>query len=52
MHWLIRYAAPSIAVVVEPGRIPNVCPGYETPYLDPDNRELQRRGTLTRRERT
>jgi hypothetical protein len=51
LHWLLHYAAPSIAVVIEPERLPAGCPGYETPYLDKWNRRLQRLGTLTKRER-
>lgn len=48
-HWLLRYAAPSIAVLVEPERDPDGCPGYETPYQEKDNRWLQRLGVLTKR---
>jgi hypothetical protein len=48
MHWLLRYAAPSIAVLVEPERGPDGCRGYETPYTEKDNRWLQRLGVLTR----
>jgi hypothetical protein len=49
LSWLIRYAAPSIAVVIEPERLPDGCPGYETPYQLKENHALQRRGTLTKR---
>ncbi len=49
MHWLLRYAAPSIAVLIEPERLPDGCPGYETPYHEKENRWLQRLGILTKR---
>jgi len=49
MHWLLRYAAPSIAVLVESECDLDGCPGYETPYQEKDNRWLQRLGVLTKR---
>lgn len=49
MHWLVRHTAPSIAVLVDDPEPTDGCPGYETPYLDKENRWLQRLGLLTKR---
>ena len=49
MHWLIRYAAPSIAALVDEPTPTDGCPGYERPYQEKDNNELQRAGAMTRR---
>lgn len=51
MHWLLRYAAPSLVVLVQPEPHTDGCPGYETPYHEKENRWLQRLGILTKRLR-